>query len=151
MISKGGISDPLITWKRRESFLSDNVPPEKSLLPDEGLTVREGDDGTFLQFLGNVSFFLGAYVRFCILFSPESAVIIRQRKSAWRIFFLTYELWVLFWAPHSFTQNWVLLTRRKSSECVIQGKWIHCSLLNFQIALPTSAKKSHLKKPVILK
>lgn len=86
MISGGRISDPPILG-REETDLSKQMPPQRSSLPHEGLTVRGGDDGTFLYAAqGKLFFSLSACVGCCIPFSPESVIIIWQRKRAWRIF-----------------------------------------------------------------
>lgn len=82
MISSSGVSDPL-TLGREENFLSNQVPLRGPPLPRKVWQWWGGGDGTFLQLTENL-FFLSAYVRFRILFSPESVIIIWQRK--WRIF-----------------------------------------------------------------
>lgn len=87
MISGSGISDPL-TLGREENFLNQQAPlrgpPPPPPAPQEGLTVGEGGDVIFLQLTR--TFVFKSYVWFCTLFSPESGIIIWQRKSAWRIF-----------------------------------------------------------------
>lgn len=86
MISTGGISDPLILGREERTFWVRKWPPLRSSLPPWGADSEGRWWWNLPEAHGQTFFFLSAYVRFCLLFSLESAVIIRQRKSAWRIF-----------------------------------------------------------------
>lgn len=99
---------------KRGNFFSKEVPHGGPLSPEGWQWVRWWRNLPAAQ---GGPFFLRANVRSCILFSPESIMIMWQRKSAGGLL-LTSQLRMLFWATCSFIQNWVFIII-KSSGCML--------------------------------
>lgn len=109
--------------------------------------MRGGDDGTFLQLKGEL-FFLSAHVRSCILSSPESVMILWQRKPARRAFinFLTgdvipsYTFFLTKLSIYYYYEVIWLYDRLSKIDKVISSK-----LSN---VIPSPLHESHLKSQI---